>query len=147
MDQDIRWKQRLHNFINALKKLEEAVEFVRQNPPENQGAGAVLDDIVKEGLIQRFEYTHELARTLMKDYAAFQGNADIAGSRDATREAFQMKLIEDGRVWMDMIASRNLTSHTYKEDTANQIFEKILSSYFPAMLRFKEVMQAKLKQQ
>ena len=43
----------------------------------------------------------------------YQGNPDIMGSRDATREALQNGLIEAGEIWMDMIKSRNLTSHTY----------------------------------
>jgi nucleotidyltransferase substrate binding protein (TIGR01987 family) len=62
--------------------------------------GFVLDEMIKEGLIQGFIYTHELAWNVMKDYAAYQGNATVAGSRDATREAFQLHLIADGKIWM-----------------------------------------------
>ena len=54
----------------------------------------------------------------MKDYAVFQGNSTIGGSRDATKEAFQLQLISDGKIWMEMIGSRNKTSHTYNGKTA-----------------------------
>src|SRR5690606_27761039 len=92
MEQDIRWKQRFSNFVIALRKLSQAVEYIRHNlidedePMDDDDLGFVLDEIIKEGLIQRFEYTHELAWNVMKDYAAYQGNTDVGGSRDATRE-------------------------------------------------------------
>ena len=68
------------------------------------------DELLKEGLIQRFEYTHELAWKVMKDYAEYQGYTDVRGSRDALRQALQMGLINDA-VWMDSIEDRNLISH------------------------------------
>lgn len=144
MEQDIRWHQRFDNYTKALRKLTQAVEYInRSDETVDDQADLVLDDIVKEGLIQRFEYTHELAWNVMKDYAAYQGNTTIGGSRDATREAFQLHLITDGRVWMDMIGSRNITSHTYNEDTANEIYAKILDEYYPAFVAFQQVMEAK----
>ncbi|HLT08372.1 MAG TPA: nucleotidyltransferase substrate binding protein [Cyclobacteriaceae bacterium] len=149
MEQDIRWKQRFSNFVKALRKLSQAVEYIRHNlidedePMDDDDLGFVLDEIIKEGLIQRFEYTHELAWNVMKDYAAYQGNTDVGGSRDATREAFQLKLISDGKIWMDMIGSRNKTSHTYNEETADEIYSKILNEYYPAFLEFQKNMEAK----
>jgi nucleotidyltransferase substrate binding protein (TIGR01987 family) len=77
----------------------------------------------------------------MKDYAEYQGNFEIKGSRDATREAFQMKLITQGEVWMDMILNRNKSSHTYNEETANEIYLKILNEYYPAFLEFGTYME------
>lgn len=103
----------------------------------------ILDEMIKEGIIQRFEYTHELAWNVMKDYAEYQGNSNIGGSRDATREAFQLKLITNGHLWMDMISSRNKTSHTYNEETANEIYNKILKVYYPAFIEFKNTMEEK----
>jgi nucleotidyltransferase substrate binding protein (TIGR01987 family) len=149
MEQDIRWQQRFSNFVKALHKLSQAVEYIKHNFTDEESTiddsdlGYILDDIIKEGLIQRFEYTHELAWNVMKDYANYQGNSTIAGNRDATREAFQMQLIADGKVWMDMIGSRNKTSHTYNEETANEIYFKILNDYYPAFLAFQTVMEAK----
>lgn len=114
MEQDIRWHQRFANFTKALHKLTQAVEYINRSDEHTDDTDSVLDEIVKEGLIQRFEYTHELAWNVMKDYAAYQGNSTVGGSRDATREAFQLHLISDGQVWMDMIGSRNITSHTLR---------------------------------
>ncbi|MGY6560804.1 MAG: nucleotidyltransferase substrate binding protein [Luteibaculaceae bacterium] len=105
--------------------------------------GYVLDEMIKEGLIQRFEYTHELAWNVMKDYAKFQGNTNVGGSRDATREAFQLKLISEGKIWMDMIGSRNKTSHTYNEETTDEIYSKIMDDYYPAFLEFQKNMEEK----
>jgi len=87
-------------------------------------------------LIQCFEYTHELAWNVMKDYAEYQGNSDITGSRDAIREAFKMKLISDGKVWMNMIENRNRTSHTYNEETATEIYRLIIEDYDNAFHQF-----------
>jgi nucleotidyltransferase substrate binding protein (TIGR01987 family) len=144
--EDIRWEQRFSNYRKALGKLRETVNYI-QNEVENKETPSVLDDIVKQGLIQSFEYTHELAWKVIKDYFTDQGNPNITGSRDATREAFQLGLIADGDAWMDMIKSRNLTSHTYDEDTANHIYQQILKAYFPAFEEFEQVMQEKRRGQ
>jgi nucleotidyltransferase substrate binding protein (TIGR01987 family) len=141
---DIRWIQRFSNYKKALSKLTEAVEYIGRNDSEN--SSSILDEILKEGLIQRFEYTHELAWNVMKDYAEYQGNFDIKGSRDATREAYKMKLISKGDVWMDMISNRNKSSHTYDEETAKEIYSKIIADYYPAFLDFHDSME-KLNQQ
>lgn len=151
MTDDIRWQQRFSNYVKALDKLRQSVDYVKANleagdKEDNEKVEKVdeiLEEIVKEGLIQRFEYTHELAWNVMKDYATFQGNSNVGGSRDATREALQLLLISDGNVWMDMIQSRNKTAHTYNEETANEIYGKILNEYFPVFLNFKVKMEEK----
>jgi nucleotidyltransferase substrate binding protein (TIGR01987 family) len=141
MNADVRWKQRFENYQKALHKFVEAINFIKDN---NSKTDDVLKDIIKEGLIQRFEYTHELAWNVMKDYATYQGNTTVGGSRDATREAFQLQLISDGAMWMDMIGSRNKTSHTYNEATAAEIYTKIINDYFPAFLEFQQNMERKI---
>ena len=149
MEQDIRWEQRFSNFGKAMEKLGQSTAYIQGHIIEQDGAeddkdlGVVLSEMIKEGLIQRFEYTHELAWNVMKDYGEYQGNSNIGGSRDATREAFKLQLISNGEVWMDMIGSRNKTSHTYNEEIANEIYLKILKEYYPAFLEFKEIMEAK----
>jgi nucleotidyltransferase substrate binding protein (TIGR01987 family) len=142
MEQDIRWQQRFSNYKKALNKLMEAVEYATKNADI---ITEVLSDIVKEGIIQCFEYTHELAWNTMKDYAAYQGNSSIGGSRDATREAFQLKLIDEGYIWMDMINSRNQTSHTYNEENAAIIYNKVVQEYYPEFIYFKNTMESKLE--
>jgi len=149
MEQDIRWQQRFSNYSRALLKLEQAIAYIKHNFREEEDEiepedlDFVLDEMIKEGLIQRFEYTHEFAWNVMKDYAECQGNNAIGGSRDATREALQLKIIENGEVWMDMIKSRNKTTHTYNESTANEIYSKIINEYFMLFLAFKTKMEEK----
>lgn len=139
---DLRWKQRFSNYVKALQKLEEAVLYI-QNSSLSEKKNFVLDEILKEGLIQRFEYTHELAWNLMKDYALYQGNSTIGGSRDATREAFILQLVSDGHIWMEMIKSRNETSHLYNQEIADEVFSKIINLYYPAFVEFKSTMLQK----
>jgi nucleotidyltransferase substrate binding protein (TIGR01987 family) len=145
----IRWVHRFSNFNKALAKLSLAIEYVKQDFEKSEkrndsDSKHILDEIIKEGLIQRFEYTHELAWNVMKDYADYQGNNTIGGSRDASREAFQLQLISDGKLWMDMIGSRNKSSHTYNELTAVEIYAKIIHEYYPAFLEFQKNMEVKL---
>lgn len=120
LTKDIRWQQRFANFEKALRQIKKASELANQR---------ALSDLEQQGLIQAFEYTHELAWKTLKDFLEFKGNKDIYGSRDATREAFKLGLIVNGDVWMDMIKNRNQTSHTYNEETAKAIAAAILSNY------------------
>lgn len=149
MEQDIRWKQRFSNYVIALQKLTQALEYISNHflatdeSVDNSDSDYVLDEIVREGLIQRFENTHELAWNVMKDYAAYQGNPNVHGSRDVIREGFNLQLIADGNIWMDMIGSRNKTSHTYNKETAHEIYDKIMDAYYPAFLAFRDTMEAK----
>ncbi|MDR7370430.1 nucleotidyltransferase substrate binding protein [Flavobacterium aquidurense] len=147
--EDIRWEQRFSNFNKAVLKLEESVNYIKLNylndedELNDENLENVVEELIKEGLIQRFEYTHELAWNVMKDYAFFQGNSTIGGSRDATREAFKLQIIENADIWMDMIQSRNKTSHTYNEEIANEIFGKIINDYFELFLNFQKTMEEK----
>lgn len=118
--QDIRWKQRFANYRKALAQLEKAVELSRRRP---------LTELEQQGLIQGFEMVHELAWNVIKDFFEYQGTVTIMGSRDATREAFKRNLIVDGEGWMEMIASRNRSTHTYNEETAADIARRIVTLY------------------
>jgi nucleotidyltransferase substrate binding protein (TIGR01987 family) len=128
---DIRWKQRLENFSSAYEQLKAAVELSKTRE---------LTDLEKQGIIQAFEFTHELAWNVLKDYFDYQGGNLITGSRDATREAFNKGLIKDGDTWMEMIKSRNQTSHTYNKNTANEIVNHIQNQYFKLFSDFLIVM-------
>lgn len=94
---DVRWLQRFSNYRKALRKLGQAVDIVS----EKMDWGEEVDELLQEGLIQRFEYTHELVWKVMKDYAEYQGYTDIRGSRDAFRKALEMGIIDDAK-WMDL---------------------------------------------
>ncbi len=149
MNQDIPWQQRFSNYSKALKKLSSAIDIIGSKNISSsidilsnidKGSKDAIEDVLKEGLIQRFEYTYELAWNVMKDFAEFQGMTNIAGSRDATREAFKMGLIADGDNWMAMLESRKLTSHSYNSDTANEIFVLIVTKYYKLFLDFETKM-------
>ena len=120
--QEVRWIQRFTHFVKALSQLKEAVELAQQRP---------LSRLEAQGMIQAFEFTHELAWNTLKDFLEDRGVQGLYGSKDATRAAFKAGLIENGEAWMDMIQSRNLTTHTYDEATAAQIISAIRSTYFP----------------
>ena len=125
---DIRWIQRFNNFGKAFSQLEAAVSLAQQRP---------LSNLEEQGLIQAFEYTHELAWNTLKDFLESRGAHNLYGSKDATRDAFKMGLIENGEIWMDMINSRNLTSHTYDENVASKIVAEIREIYFSEFEKFR----------
>ena len=127
LDNPLRWQQRLNSFSQAFEQLKSAVELSKSRK---------LSDLERQGLIQAFEFTHELAWNVMKDYLDYQGANQITGSRDATREAFQKSLIKNGELWMEMIKSRNQSSHTYNQETAEEIAGKITDEYFAAFAEF-----------
>ena len=126
VDPDVRWLQRLENYGKALAALTRAVGMARQRQ---------LSELEEQGLIQAFEFTHELSWLLLKDYLADQGVSGISGSRDAVREAVVRGLLAEGTetTWMAMIRSRNLTSHTYNPELAREIAGLIERDYAPAL--------------
>jgi nucleotidyltransferase substrate binding protein (TIGR01987 family) len=124
---DIRWKQRFDNFCRAYAHLHEAVELSKTR---------TLSKLEEQGLIQSFEYTHELAWKVLKDYLEEQGFTDIIGSKNATRIAFKEGLIQQGEVWMAMIEARNQTSHSYNLEIAATVSEKICHAYYPVFRDF-----------
>lgn len=131
METDIRWKQRLQNYQKALASMRKAVELASLRE---------LSDLEKQGLIQSFEFTFELAWNVMKDYLEEQGIPGIIGSKNAVRQAFSQGLITDGQIWMDMIQDRNLAAHSYDEDTANNINNRIIKDYYQQLAAFANTM-------
>ena len=120
MKEDVRWIQRLDNYQKALSQLQNGV---------NLAAERELSELEKQGLIQAFEYTHELGWKTLRDFLINRGQQDIYGSKDTTRLAVNLGLIHNGTIWMDMIKSRNETVHTYNENTVKTIFKKIIKEY------------------
>jgi nucleotidyltransferase substrate binding protein (TIGR01987 family) len=120
---DIRWKQRFNNYLKAFQTLVEAVDLARARE---------LSKLEQQGLIQSFEFTHELAWNVLKDYLEDKGIMGLIGSKDATRVAFKNGLIEQGEDWMKMIEARNKTSHTYDPNVAQEVVDDILTRFYPA---------------
>lgn len=138
-EKDVRWIQRFSNYRKALIQLGKAVDIVSavSNSTSDQ------NDLLAEGLIQRYEYTHELAWKVMKDYEEYQGITDIMGSRDAIRVALRAGILDDDR-WMDTISDRNLTSHNYDDETAKHIVNNIINVYYPLFVKFETTMTGKM---
>lgn len=133
--QDIRWQQRFSNYKKALLQLKDAVDLSKQR---------ALSNLENQGVIQTFEFTHELAWNIFKDYLEDQGNQNVKGSKDATREAFKVNLIADGEQWMAMIQSRNISSHTYNQHTAEELVNAIVKHYFPLFVELQTKMEKHL---
>jgi len=128
---DIRWIQRFNNFRAALIQLNDGANIFKERD---------LSLLEKQGIIQAFEFTHELAWNVMKDYFEYQGNFNIKGSRDASREGFKYSLIKNGDLWMQMIETRNLTSHVYDKHSAEEVVNSIINDYLSEFLEFEKAM-------
>lgn len=128
-----RWTQRADSFGKAFAQLREAVALARKRE---------LSKLEAQGLIQGFEYTHELAWNTLRDFLRARGMGELYGSKDTARAAFKVGLLKTGESWMAMIRSRNMTSHTYNADVAQQIVREILDTYFAEF----QALQTKLTQ-
>lgn len=132
---DIRWEQRFSNFTRAVEKLEEVVtERVLEE----------LSELEVEGMIQRFEYTYELAWKTLQDFLTFKGFLDIAGPNDVLKTAFEAGYIHNAEAWRRLKKRRELTSHTYDEATAWDIAKAIQSEYFPMFAHLHETLKKEL---
>ncbi len=134
-NKDIRWIQRFNNFTKALNQLKKFIEK------------GDLNELEIQGLIQSFECTHELAWNTLKDFLESRGNKEIYGSKDATKEAFQLNLIKEGEIWMDMIKSRNQTSHTYNEETTQKISTAIRQDYYQEFIKLHKELEILTKKE
>ena len=124
---DIRWKQRFDNFEKAylsLVKNQEALE----SEPDN--------DFIQDSLIQRYEYTLELAWKTMKDYLENEGFMDVTSPKKAVRKAFQERIIQDGSAWIAALDDRNKTSHAYDEQMAKDVIQSITEQHIPIFRDF-----------
>jgi len=133
MTEDIRWKQRFDNYLRAYETLRRGVELSRQRD---------LSELEQQGLIQGFEFTHELAWKVLKDYLEGEGFS-VASPRDAIKQAFQSGLLADDHVWIEALKDRNLTVHTYEEKIAAAVEQKIRKAYFPALMAMSRTLSAK----
>ena len=115
---DIRWEQRFNNFERAFAQLERGMQQ------------SVYNDLEKEGMIQRFEYTYELAWKTLQDYAEYLGFNDVKGPKIALAKALELGIIEDASGWNDLHRYRNMSAHTYDGQTADAILFNIKSRFF-----------------
>ena len=114
-----RWHYRFNNYRRAFTLLREAIE---QEDP--------LTQLEKEGVIQRFEYTMELAWKTLKDYLESEGVVfEQITPRAVIRRAFEAGIIKQGETWQYALDARNRMSHTYNFDTFEQVINDIHKNY------------------
>lgn len=118
---DIRWQLRFKSFKKALNKLAEVANKMQFDK---------LTELEKEGLIQRFEYTFELAWKTLQDLLKEKGYIDIAGPNATLTQALTDGYISDAEGWRKMKKSRELTSHVYNDETAKIIANDIFTEYY-----------------
>lgn len=127
----IRWKQRFSNYRHALERLQEGAALKQPS------------DLEKEGIIQRFEFTFELAWKTLKDYMESQ-EIPVRFPREVIKEAFRYALLDDGECWMSMLEERNRLSHTYNEHTAHKAHQHIVADYLPQLNALKDLLEDKI---
>ena len=114
--------QKIENFRRAVERLQEALADSARNPEST---------VIRDGVIQRFEFTFELAWKSLREYMADQG-ADMSGvvfSKQVFKAAYAAQLIDDEQIWLDMLTSRNITSHVYDDQQAAQVVADIRDRY------------------
>jgi nucleotidyltransferase substrate binding protein (TIGR01987 family) len=122
---DVRWKQRFQNFRKAYSLLRGALEDREVDS---------FNDLEQEGVVQRFEYTFELAWKTTKDYLMESGSVlkEIT-PRNVIKEGFAAGILADGQVYMDMMLDRNLMSYCYDRQKFVEILKRIKKDYLPAL--------------
>jgi nucleotidyltransferase substrate binding protein (TIGR01987 family) len=132
MLEDVRWKQRAQNFAQAVALLSDAL---------NVGPAA-LNDLEKEGTVQRFQYTVELAWKTLKDYLEQSGVALMPLTpKSVVKAAFAARLIPDGQLWIDILEKRNRLSHKYDLELLGAALKEIHERYLPAIEQLQKFFQ------
>ena len=114
-----KFEIKFNNYKNALSRLHESLK-------EAEGSGSLT---IRDGVIQRFEFTAELSWKTMREYLLMQEVGDINNPKNVLREALSNSIITDGEGWLSIIRDRNSTSHVYDEEDADEIFARIKSKH------------------
>lgn len=101
-------------------------------------------EISKAAIIHAYEYTFELWWKMVQKYLEYVGSVQDYGPNATIKNAFQYNIISDGQIWMDMLRDRNLTTHTYKEDVAEEIYSRIITTHIKALKEFTEEFDNKI---
>ncbi len=132
-NEDIRWIQRFNNYRKALSRLGEAVALAEERD---------LSDLEQQGLIQGFEFTFDLAWKTLQDYLRHHERPnDNGGPNVIIDQALADGIIKGDEVWKAMKKSRDLTSHSYDGETADDIAENILDTYHGLFIQLETRLQ------
>jgi len=114
---DSRFNHKLKNLKKALLRLQEG------------SAGSILSELEKDGLLQRFEFTFELAWETLQEFFTDKGLEGIFGPKEVLKKAFELGMIEDQKIWTQMMTDRNLMSHIYDDKQSKEVFQRIQKTY------------------
>ncbi|PEE32424.1 nucleotidyltransferase [Bacillus cereus] len=131
MIEKIQYK--LENYEKALARLRDAISLPMD------------DSIIVDGIIQRFEFTYELGWKLMKSYLEYEGVTEATTPRSTFREAYVAGIIEESDKWLSMIADRNRTSHTYDEEMALQVCQRVKAEHINILEQLLTTMKEKMR--
>jgi nucleotidyltransferase substrate binding protein (TIGR01987 family) len=137
---DMSWEQHFLAYRKALVKLTVAINIFKPEEDEDNFELEEVDELLKEGLIHRFEYTYIMACNTMKAYTEFQDNKSVSGHANVIRESGRKGLIADAEAWLEMEKTTGLTAHTYAESNTEDIFEKLIDSFYALFLAFEAKM-------
>lgn len=126
--------EKLVKYSNALKRLDESLADYEK----------LALDSIRDGVLQRFEFCTELAWKTTREYLIDQGYADINSPKSVMKTAYSDGLIDDEIVWLDILNSRNITSHIYDEETAKEVYENIANVYQPVFYNLLENLKANI---
>ena len=115
-----RWSEKIKDLENAVSRLDEAIKDSKK----------IELSTLKDGVIQRFEFTLELSWKILKTYLVNEGIDCVNTPKSVVREAYKAGIIKNGEIWIEMIDDRNLTSHIYSQSMADDIYLRIIKKYF-----------------
>lgn len=123
-----RYQTKLKNLQNAVERLQEAVEDYAKYSIKS----------IRDGAIQRFEFTIELAWKTIREHLINQGFSPLDSPKAVMKEAYAHNLLQDEALWIGMLNDRYLTSHLYDDENAQKIFENIVQLYLPALKKLSQ---------
>ena len=126
-----KWHERLTTYKNAVDRLTEVINLSKQH---------TLNEFERDSLIKRFEFSYEMAWKLMMSYEKENGITGVLGSKDVIRQAFKLSLVSNGEAWLEMVDTRNRTSHLYDEEMAADVIDEIIYTYYPLLAELRDVM-------
>lgn len=115
-----RWSEKIKDLENAVSRLDEAIKDSKK----------IELSTLKDGVIQRFEFTLELSWKILKTYLMNEGIDCVNTPKSVVREAYKAGIIKNGEIWIEMIDDKNLTSHIYSQSMADDIYLRITKKYF-----------------
>ncbi len=128
-----RLKDKVVSYRRAIERLEDALSEDESNP------------LLYDGVIQRFEFTYELAWKMIKAYLEYAGIVEVNSPRVAFKEGFSAGLVDNGDTWIEMISDRNMTVHLYDKEKAKEIYERIRDQYYEELVKLAQHMEEVLQ--